>query len=300
MAHWPEEVEGGGSVYYGFVLPIMVFAPPAETPLLKPTLLQGRWLLPTDESAMVVNTKVMSERPGLEVGDELGLKIGRHDTSWTVVGVVRDIGLMPIVYANYPYYARVLGEVGRASTVAVSVAPRTEANETAVARALEEHLGRVGMRVSLVSKAAEERAEGEAIFNVILVLLLAMAVLLAAVGGLGLMGAMSLSVIERTREVGVMRAIGATDAALMLVFIGEGVLIGVLSWVGGLLIAIPVSKFLSDAVGRAFIDAPLAYSFPVRGALVWLVLVIVISVAASFLPAWRAARVTVREALAYE
>lgn len=299
MGHWPDE-EGAGGIYYGYALPLAVWAPPADTKQLKPTLLEGRWLLPEDENALVVNTKVLSERPGLDVGDNLELSTGGKEIDFRVVGVVRDIGLMPMVYANYPFYARAMNEVGRASTVAVVLDSDDAASQSATARALEDHFGNVGLKVSMVSRAQEEMEEAEAVFNIVLVLLVVMGVILAAVGGLGLMGAMSLNVIERTREIGVMRAIGASDGALVAIFVAEGVLTGVLSWLGGVVIALPVSKLLSDAAGRALLDAPLGFTFSWRGAFLWLGVVVVIAGLASLIPALRAARISVRETLAYE
>ena len=80
-----------------------------------------------------------------------------------------------------------------------------------VAKALETHFRRLGLRISSNQTIVEIRKQITAQFNVIIVFLLIMAVLLAVVGGLGLMGTMSINVLERTREIGVMRAIGASD-----------------------------------------------------------------------------------------
>jgi putative ABC transport system permease protein len=107
-------------------------------------------------------------------------------------------------------------------------------------------------------------------------------------------------VLERRREIGVMRAIGASSRSLLGIVIIEGMVIGLLSWVAGLLLALPLSKALSDAVGVGFIQAELSYRFSTGGALLWLGVVLAIAAMASLLPARSAARVTVREVLAYE
>ena len=130
--------------------------------------------------------------------------------------------------------------------------------------------------------------------------MLVMAILLAVVGGLGLMGTMSINVLERTREIGVMRAVGASNGAIFRVVIVEGIVIGLLSWLLGAAIAFPVSKMLSSQVGVQLLGAPLSYSFSTGGTLIWLVVVISLSALASFLPARGATRLTVREVLAYE
>jgi len=137
-------------------------------------------------------------------------------------------------------------------------------------------------------------------FNVILLLLLLMAVVLAVVGAFGLAGTMSINVMERTREIGVLRAVGATGRAVRGIVISEGMLIGLLSWVLGVMLAVPVSRVLSNAVGEAFLRAPLSYAFSLAGAFGWLAGLTLLAVVASALPARRAARLSVREALAYE
>ena len=127
-----------------------------------------------------------------------------------------------------------------------------------------------------------------------------MAFLLAAIGGLGLMGTMSINVLERTREIGVIRAIGASNGSVLKVFIIEGVIIGVISWIVGTALAFPLSRLLGNAIGESFLNTPLTHTFSLTGALLWLAVVVLLSAVASFIPAWNAARITVREVLAYE
>jgi putative ABC transport system permease protein len=279
---------------------IIFFAPPAGTKLVKPTIIEGRWLHPGDENAVVINSLVLRSEPDIKVGNEVMLKIGGKERSWRVVGVATGGFPIATMFANYPYLARVVHDVGRAEWVFTATKQHDLDAQTKVARALEDHFERIGMDVGVTSKVAEERAETVAIFEVIIVLLLLMAILLAVIGGLGLMGTMSINVLERTREIGVMRAIGASNRSVRRIFIVEGIIIGVLSWLVGALLAYPVSKGLSDLIGDQFLSAPLVYTFSITGAIIWLVVVIVLATIASFLPAWNASRITVREVLAYE
>jgi putative ABC transport system permease protein len=174
------------------------------------------------------------------------------------------------------------------------------ASVVVVSNALEDHLERTGLRVTMVSTIQNERAEAEVAFDAIVSLLLVMAVLLALVGGLGLMGTMSINVLERTREIGVLRAIGAPNRGVAQVFILEGIAIGLLSWLMGSLLAIPMSQGLNQALGGAMMGTSLTYSYSLPGLWLWLVLVICLSALASFIPARNASRLTVREVLAYE
>ncbi len=277
---------------------IFMFGTPAGTDLVRPIIVQGRWLLPEDENAVIISTAVLKNEPDIEVGGEIVLKIEGREATWRVVGVSQFVA--PFAYANYPYFSRVVRDVDRASSVWVVAEEHDLAFQSEVAQKLEKHFERVGLRIGSMVKIAEERAETEALFNVLVVILLVMAVLLAVVGGLGLMGTMSINVLERTREIGVMRAIGASDGSVLQIFMVEGVLIGVLSWLVGTVLALPLSKLFSDAVGIALMQMPLNYTFSASGALLWLMVVVILAALASFLPARSASRLTVREVLAYE
>lgn len=264
-----------------------------------PAMAQGRWLLPEDENAVVVDAIMLQEEPDIELGKEIVLKIDGRERPFRVVGF--SLGIMvPVAYANHDYVSQITGDVGQTSAAIIATERHDEESVLEITMALEEHLENTGLRVTSVFTAAGERAEGEAFFAGIIVLLLIMALLLAVVGGLGLMGTMSINVLERTREIGVLRAIGAPNKGVSQVFIREGIAIGVLSWAIGSVFAFPLGKALSDGVGIPILGVPLNYSYSLTGVVLWLILVVFLSALASLLPARNASRLTVREVLAYE
>lgn len=264
-----------------------------------PAIAQGRWLLAEDENAVVVDAIMLKEEPDIKLGEEIVLRIDGRDRPFRVVGFSLGI-LAPVAYANYDYISTITGDVGQTSAVIIATERHDEKSVLETTTALEEHLESAGLRVKSVFTAANERAEGEAFFAGIIALLLIMALLLAIVGGLGLMGTMSINVLERTREIGVLRAIGAPNRGVAQVFIREGIAIGVLSWAIGSILAFPLGKALSDGVGIPVLGVPLDYSYSATGVVIWLLLVILLSALASLLPARNASRLTVREILAYE
>jgi putative ABC transport system permease protein len=136
--------------------------------------------------------------------------------------------------------------------------------------------------------------------DVLIVLLLAMVVLIAIVGGLGLAITMSLNVIERTREIGILRSLGAQSGVVRRVVIVEGLVIGLISWAVSVPCSIPLAIWLGNSLGNSLLARPLDYIFSVPAILMWLGLMLVISVMASVIPAQSAARLTIRDALVYE
>jgi putative ABC transport system permease protein len=279
---------------------ILLIAPPPMTDLLHPVILQGRWLLPNDENTIVVNADFLRDETDTKIGDETVLKIRGRETTWKVIGIIKGQLQGPIAYVNYTDFERVVRDLQNVSSMRIVTEQHDQAFQSQVAKVLEQYLKRKGLRVRLVMTAFELRSMSARQFDIVLVFLLIMAALMGIVGGIGLTGTMMLNVFERTREIGVMRAIGASNGAVFQIVVVEGLLIGVMSWLVGIILALPLSKLLSDAVGMAFMHTSLSYTFSPSGIVLWLVVVVILSGSASFLPARRALQVSVREALMYE
>lgn len=279
---------------------IFVGALPPDTKMLEPTLIQGRWLLPQDQNAIVVNQEVMKNEADLAVGKTLILKVDGRDTEWMVVGVVRVIGNANFAYVPYEYFTRTAGNVDRASQAQIVTTHHDAATVDALSKELEAAFDAAGIQVTNTQTVTWIREQNEFYFQIIVVLLLIMSVMIAAVGALGLAGTMSINVLERTREIGVMRAIGASNSSVRNIVLTEGVLIGLISWVVGALIGFPLGRLMSDGVGFAFFQMPLSYAFSYDGIALWLGIVLILSALASLWPARNASRLTVRETLAYE
>jgi putative ABC transport system permease protein len=111
---------------------------------------------------------------------------------------------------------------------------------------------------------------------------------------------MSINVLERTREIGIMRAIGAADGAIRQIVLSEGLTIATLAWLIGALISLPLSYAMCYFFGRVLLNAPLTWSYALPAVAMWLGIMLLVAAAASLLPARAAVRLTVREVLAYE
>jgi putative ABC transport system permease protein len=282
---------------------LLVHAVPADTRLFAPTLAAGRWLEPNDEDAIVVSTGLLFDEPSLGLDEQITLRIDGKETTWRIVGL-NERFQPPIapstLYVNRPRYWRLLGNSGRANTIRMITAEHDAAAHARIAAQIEERFQVAGIEIRSTRTATEDRDIFRERFNIITTILLIMAFLLATVGGLGLMGTMSINVLERTREIGVMRAIGASNFAVLQIFIAEGVVIGVLSWIGALILAQPMSRIMSYVIGLNFARLPLTYVFDWRAPLLWMLIIAIIAVLASIVPARNAAGIPVRETLAYE
>ena len=170
---------------------------------------------------------------------------------------------------------------------------------TAVTRQLKDMYERHGIKVAISETQADSRKTNDWQFALVVWMMLSLAVIVALVGGLALMGALSIGVIERTKEIGVLRAVGARSRSILGIFVMEGLLQGLLSWLIAVPISFLVSPALANALGNAMFGATLDYQYNWSAVMVWLAAVLLISIVASSLPARSATRISVRDSLAY-
>jgi putative ABC transport system permease protein len=279
---------------------------PAGSDYYQPLLLTGRWIQPGETGQVIVINKDTADDNHIAVGDTVTLNLFElGDAEWRVIGIYQTIftdgfDTTPI-YAPLEAVAATTKQYNEGTRLLV----RTTSSDPAAiddifTRLKNLYEGRnMDINVYEASTAAKDRSEAINEFSVTTTMLLALAVIVALVGGIGLMGSLSISVVERTREIGVMRAVGARTRTIMGMFMLEGVLQGLLSW----LIAVPLSFFLfrplARALGEAMFGANLDFRYSVEAVLVWLVIILIISTLASILPARSATQVSVRESLAY-
>jgi putative ABC transport system permease protein len=283
---------------------VQLLAPPGGSQLVEPKLLSGRWLQPGDQNAIVLNEVFQSKFPDLQIGDTLQLQVNGDETDWIVVGFFQFAGRTAgyMAYTNAEYLSELVGLPGQAILyrVVASDPNLTISGQETLGIKVQNLLEARGIQVSNVEaglSVSQTAADG---FSILTAFLLFMAILAAFVGSIGLAGTMSINVMERTREIGIMRAIGSSNGILMLMVIIEGYLIGIISWLLGSLLAFPISNLMSNAISMALFDASTTITYTPTGFLIWFVVVSLLSIGASVLPARRAANLTIREVLAYE
>lgn len=298
---------------------IIFYAPPINAVMVDPVLISGRFLQEGDTNAVVVTNDLLRAEEDLTeenvLGQRLTFNIAGKESEWVVVGVAR--GAVPAATAWVPQdtYERITNTVGQSQAIFMKI-DRSLLTEAAspfgggsvdgkptideVASQIETEFRDAGFRVEETQTIELANSILTLLFLIPILLLLAMAVVLGFVGGLGLMGTMSINVIERLREIGVMRAIGASDRSVLGIVMLEGLIIGFLSWMIGGLFSFPFSYWLTQLVGEFIFASSLSYIFSWSGVALWLFIVLFLAMLASFIPARNASKVTVREVLSYE
>ena len=293
-------VYADGRVGSSFIL----FGVPPTTRIAPFAEREGRWLAAATPAEalpdLYINYEAEKLTAGPAVGETLNLKLnGLRETSARLVG----ISLRPFnanAYLPYAAFERATGERGRAGRLVVYMGEADPAAQTAAAAALVARYEAAGMTVLRAETAAGFRESYTAQFGTLVVLLMSLAGLTALVGGLGLANTMALNVLERSREIGILRAMGAQRPLLRRLVMAEGLAIALISGLIGILLSLPLTAILDRVMGGTLLGSPLSFAFAPWAAVGWLALVVAIGLVACWLPAESAARMTVRAALAYE
>ena len=277
-------------------------APPSTSTLIQPKITSGRWLEPGDENAVVIGNHLTTIFPDIKVGDWLTIDIDGRETKWKVVGtyvLTGNVGI-PLLYVNYEYLSELIGRPGQIFSVRVLTDKHDPATQQKVANEIEALYDQRGIQYGTAQLGYEFVRDNKAQTDVFVYFMMTMAILIAVVGGLGLAGTMSINVMERTREIGVMRAIGASNANIQSIVIIEGMVVGLISWLIAILLSIPITNVLCYGVGMGILTAPMPAVYDVNGIITWLIGTLIIATIASALPARQASRLTVKDTLAYE
>jgi putative ABC transport system permease protein len=303
--------EGNAESQWG-ELRLLGFQP--DTRLYTPQLISGRWLSPSDTNAALINEEAATVT-GLHVGETLTLARGRYFTSsgqltpgnqatWTIIGIIHQPMVEPekigMVMTSVENVNQLFGDPADLTPeLLIEARDHSQGAVDALTRQID-HLVNGGNSlggpvVETRQQVVQYRQQSWLIFYV---LLYSVALIVGAVGILGLADALTASVLERRREIGLLRAMGASSFRVARVFWVEGMALGGIAWLLGALLGLPLAygfiQVMSKLVLRVnFVITPSAL-------VVMLAAVLIISTLASIIPALRASRLRIAEMLRYE
>jgi putative ABC transport system permease protein len=283
-----------------------LIALPSNTTMYQPLIEKGRWFQSSDKGQrFVVISADSADLNKLEVGDKVDIRLGKTASDWQIIGTYR--WLAGSNYVVEPVYAPLetvedLTLSRQIASFALLEAPlETLEQEAGFVRKLQETFHASGIKLDVYTTIAklEQRQFARNQFKPVITTLLGLAAMIGAVGGIGLSGALAIGVLQRIREIGVLRAIGAPSKSIFRLFQLEGLLHGFIAW----LVTVPLAYFaahpISDQLGKTMLGIQLDYRFDVSAVFYWLGIVSVIAWIASYWPARKASRLTVLESLGH-
>lgn len=273
---------------------------PANTTMYAPNLVSGRWYREDETDAAVVSTDLVQER-NLRLGDTIELEVDETRRTFRIVGITVDNSIFlgstvaGKVFIPETLVERMQNRLGWTIFFALSF----DAHDPVT---VEKRLGELQTKFrqfQMGTDSAYREVRGAKEQSRILSLTLyAMSLIIGVIGALGVLNTLTLNVLERRREIGVLRAIGAEDANLVQVFLTEGLALGLGGWMVGLLVGYPLGQFLLGLMKSVLFQIDYIFSAPMI--LTSLLFALALAMLASLVPALGAARLRVGHVLRYE
>jgi putative ABC transport system permease protein len=263
-------------------------------------VVSGRWFTEGEQNVALVNESA-AKKYGVKVGDTISFHDDLHSATWTVIGIAHDgnnaMGFGVLLAPANQVNAFLHLPDDYASGLMVKSTSARQADIDALATRIDDTLSGNGYP-AVITTAQQEVDRNQSQFLIIYVLLYVVAGIIALVGAIGLFNTLAMAVLERRREIGILRAMGATGRKVAQVFWTEGVALGVVSWAIAIALGIPIAYGFVQLIGSLLVSVPFAFD---PASLVWmLVFVVAVASVASLGPVWGAARVRIAQTLRYE
>lgn len=261
---------------------------------------KGRW--PADDAVPEVVFGHLSAKTlfkgGVQIGDEAIIKSKR----FRIVGILSEIGeqmLDNVIFVSLNNF-RILTDSQGASSAIVKIMPGMDINLVAQEVRFQLAKQQVIQDFSVLTPDKADRLVGN-VLSIVEFVLMVIALVSLVVGAVGIMNTMYTSVLERTRQIGIMKAIGASSDAILSFFLLESGLIGLIGGLLGIILGIAAAYLIGVIVGNFGIRGLFSFgSLDLFGFFVILVITFITGVISGILPARQAAKLEPAEALRYE
>lgn len=272
------------------------------TQLYDPDIVSGRWLESADgqsRARVAVIGRALANKYGVGVGDNLTVSSARGEVDLTIVGI--DSRLLNNGTTFFLPFETFQDILGRTDTNAYWLVAenRDERSIDRIAAAAEDALEAAGYPVATEIRYVEKEANLASNRTLVSVLAV-MGIPIVAIGLIGLVNMMTMNVIERTREVGILRCIGASSRDITRIFRAEALAVAAVGW----LLAVPagwaIGKALVVIVSELFDFGSVPYTYPFWYPPIALVLTLILAWLVVMPPLRRASHLRPGDALRYE
>lgn len=250
----------------------------------------GQWLS-GDSKGIILNQKAKEEFAQVNVGGVISLIVDNKVLNWNLEGVVEEIG---------PATAYFNADSRLSNSFLIRYSNSESLNEELLLKTLEEQLERNDIRLLMIIPESLFRSAINDHIYIIIYALLAMGIILAIVGVLGLSSSISTSILERRSEFGILKTIGGSNGKIILIVLVEAMFISILSIAVAVILSLPLSALIGNILGTMAFSTALSLFISMEGLLIWIGLLFISTILAALFPAVSAIEMTVQETLAYE
>jgi putative ABC transport system permease protein len=276
-----------------------VVALPFDSDLVAFRSIRGRWLSGPTAPEIVLNQEAADLYGDPALGSYQTLRVRGKPLRAKVVGVVEELE-KPKIYMAIEQYDALANPEHHVNSLMFVAKDRSFGQVLALKRDIERAIEPTDLSVLYVLMQAERVQIIYDHLKIVLVSIVFLSLLVLVVSAIGMASATGINTMERTREIGVLRAIGATPKMIYNLFVAEGMVVSVAAAATGLLLSWPLSIVASRFFGKLMLEVALGFSFSRTGFVVSLIVTLAFGWLASQIPAQRAVSVPTRGALAYE
>lgn len=277
-----------------------IWGMPAEDPLYSYRLVEGTWVTQANPPSAVL-TRNLADEIDAHLGEWRELDIGSKRQTVQIVGIVNDSSTYLGNAATGKVFMNVedvnrLRSLGRQADVfAYRLTTSDPKSVDKALAAIEERTREYGPVT--YSSYSDQQSSRQAI-GILTLMLNAMVVVVAVVGISGIANTLLISIAERRREFGVLRAIGAGTRHILLVLVSEGVMLALLGLIAGTIAGYPLARLLVDVTSAELFE--LSFHLSLESIVMTFVVALLTVAAVSSVPGLVAARIRPIQVLRYE
>ncbi len=278
-----------------------IVALPGNSELLKLKMIKGTWLASSTETEIVMNQQAWDIYRQPAIGSQVVLTIEDKDITARLVGISEQFEKAKI-YMDLDRYDALFNPAHLVNSIMLVAKENSYEAVIELKKNIENAIVPTDFQVLYVMSQAERVKIIYDHLNIILMTIVFLSFLVLVVSAIGMASATGINIMERTREIGVMRSIGANPKKIYSLFVKEGMITSILSILLGLLLSWPLSKLAAIFFGNLMLgrEAVLQYAFSPTGFVVTVVVTILFGWLASRIPAKSAIDIPTHEALSYE
>ena len=270
-------------------------------PMISASMLDGRWYTEAEVSGrakVAVLGRTLAKTTGKGVGDQIRLRTGGGPATLRVIGVSSSqTGNGAVIFMPVATLQAVLGSPGTVNNYWVTTTSDDhgliDRTTTRLEDTLAVHGNQVGSIVNYDAKEKQIAANG-----MITTSITVLGLLIVAISLVGLVNAITMTILERTREIGMLRSVGARARDIRRIFATEGVVVSILGWALGVPLGYALARALGWATGEA-VGLKITFVFPALYVAIALIGTVLLALVVMLAPLRRAVRLKPGEALRY-
>ncbi|MEK6960986.1 MAG: ABC transporter permease [Nanoarchaeota archaeon] len=267
---------------------------------------EGRMIRPSDKGVVMVGSGLV-DKTNFGKAVQVGSKLEVNGKDFKVIGILKALGdpaRNKAVVMNQDDLRDLLGIKDEELSMIVARAAKFDDPAVVAARVkralMRERHEKEGRETVQVQTSAQLIRSFNTILNIVQAVLVGIAAISLLVGGIGITNTMYTAVLDRTREIGIMKAVGARNMDIVMIFLLESGLLGVAGGAIGVILGFSLSSLVEYAAMYAFGSALIQASFPWQLIVGSFVFSFIVGVLSGIVPAFRASRLPPVEALRYE